>query len=126
MLTVDRHGLPSALAERLSDEARASFAEAPREARFKFLAQALNLDEAALLALLDAGHLGGAVLDVTAIEPLPEVSPLWRHPKVVLTQHTGGRFPGETDRKLDVFLANFARFERGEPLASLVQTDRGY
>jgi hypothetical protein len=50
MLTVDRHGLPSALAERLTDEVRASFAETPREGRFKFLAQALNLDEAALLA----------------------------------------------------------------------------
>ena len=74
----------------------------------------------------DAGYLGGAVLDVTAIEPLPAGSPLWRHPKVLLTQHTGGRFPGETDRKLDVFLANFARFERGEPLTSLVQTERGY
>jgi hypothetical protein len=42
MLTVDRHGLPSALAERLTDEVRASFAETPREGRFKFLAQALN------------------------------------------------------------------------------------
>ncbi|MEI2765496.1 MAG: NAD(P)-dependent oxidoreductase [Dermatophilaceae bacterium] len=56
-----------------------------------------TLDETALLALLDSGHLGGAVLDVTAIEPLPTDSPLWRHPKVLLTQHTGGRFPGETE-----------------------------
>ena len=46
MLTVDRHGLPSALAERLTDEARASFAETPREGRFKFLAQALGLEGA--------------------------------------------------------------------------------
>lgn len=84
------------------------------------------LDEIALVSLLDSGHLGGAVLDVTALEPLPGDSPLWRHAKVLLTQHTGGRFPGETDRKLDVFLANFARLERGEPLAHLVQTDRGY
>ena len=52
MLTADQHGLPRALAERLGDEARAAFAEAPREARFKLLAQALNLDEAALLAEL--------------------------------------------------------------------------
>ena len=52
MLTADQHGLPRALAERLGDEARAAFAEAPREARFRLLAQALNLDEAALLAEL--------------------------------------------------------------------------
>ena len=85
-----------------------------------------TLDETALVALLDSGHLGGAVLDVTAIEPLPTDSPLWRHPKVLLTQHTGGRFPGETDRKIDVFLANLARFERGEPLHGHVETARGY
>ena len=85
-----------------------------------------TLDEAALHALLDAGHLGGAVLDVTAIEPLPVGSPLWRHPRVLLTQHTGGRFPGETDRKIDVFLANVTRFERGEPLHSGVDVTRGY
>lgn len=85
-----------------------------------------TLDEAALVDLLDAGRLGGAVLDVTAVEPLPPASPLWRHPKVLLTQHTGGRFPGELDRKLDVFLGNVARFERGEPLHHRVDPARGY
>jgi phosphoglycerate dehydrogenase-like enzyme len=85
-----------------------------------------TLDESALLELLDSGHLGGAVLDVTAIEPLPAASPLWRHPKVLLTQHTGGRFPGETDRKIDVFLANLARYERGETLHCRVEISRGY
>ncbi len=67
MLTVDRHGLPSALAERLTDEARAAFAETPREARFKFLAQALNLNEAGLLAEL-AKLTGFEVLDEPAID----------------------------------------------------------
>ncbi|WP_414662988.1 D-2-hydroxyacid dehydrogenase [Horticoccus sp. 23ND18S-11] len=85
-----------------------------------------TLDETALVALLDRGHLGGAVLDVTAVEPLPPESPLWRHPKVILTQHTGGRFPGEVDRKLDVFLENMRRLERGEPLQHLVAPERGY
>ncbi len=85
-----------------------------------------TLDESALVEHLDSGHLGGAVLDVTAIEPLPPASPLWRHPQVLLTQHTGGRFPGETDQKIDVFLANFARFDRGEPLQGGVEVTRGY
>lgn len=84
------------------------------------------LDENALMAMMDDGRLAGAVLDVTATEPLPPASPLWRHPMVLLTQHTGGRFPGEIDRKLDVFLANMARFERGEPLQCRVDTTRGY
>ena len=85
-----------------------------------------TLDESALVEHLDSGHLGGAVFDVTAIEPLPVASPLWRHPKVLLTQHTGGRFPCESDRKIDVFLANLARYERGEALHGPVNSKRGY
>ena len=84
------------------------------------------MDEGALVDALDSGRLGGAYLDVTAVEPLPESSPLWRHPKVILTQHTGGRFPGETERKLDVFLANWTRFQRGEALQGMVAVQRGY
>ena len=103
-----------------------------RLARLKYGAVVVNagrgsaLDESALVELIDRGQLGGAVLDVTATEPLPPASLLWRHPKVLLTQHTGGRFPGELDRKLDVFVANFARFERGEPMQCRVDTERGY
>ncbi len=106
--------------------------DAARLARLKRQAVVCNvgrgsaLDEEALVALLDAGHLAGAVLDVTAIEPLPAASPLWRHPKVLLTQHTGGRFPGEIDRKLDVFLDNFERFIGGAPLRHPVDCARGY
>lgn len=104
----------------------ARLARLKRDAVVVNVGRGSTLDEAALLSLLDAGHLGGAVLDVTAIEPLPVGSPLWRHPRVLLTQHTGGRFPGETDRKIDVFLANVTRFERGEPLHSGVDVTRGY
>jgi phosphoglycerate dehydrogenase-like enzyme len=84
------------------------------------------VDEAALVEALDAGRLGGAVLDVTQVEPLPAASPLWQHPRVILTQHTGGRFPRESEAKLDVFLGNFARFTRGEPLSGAVDPARGY
>ena len=104
----------------------ARLARLKRDAVVVNVGRGSTLDEVALLALLDAGHIGGAVLDVTAIEPLPVGSPLWRHPRVLLTQHTGGRFPGETDRKIDVFLANVTRFERGEPLHSGVDVTRGY
>ncbi len=108
------------------------FVSAERIARIKRGALLVNvgrgstMDEVALVAALDSGQLGGAYLDVTAVEPLPEASPLWRHPKVILTQHTGGRFPGETDRKLEVFIANWTRFQRGETLHGLVAVQRGY
>ena len=46
------------------------------------------LDEAALVAALDAGHLGGAALDVVATEPLSKESPLLGRSNVILTPHT--------------------------------------
>jgi D-3-phosphoglycerate dehydrogenase len=46
------------------------------------------LDEAALVAALDAGHLGGAALDVVATEPLSKDSPLLGRSNVILTPHT--------------------------------------
>ena len=106
--------------------------DAARLARMKSAALLVNvgrgsaLDEDALLRALDAGGLAGAVLDVTAIEPLPVASGLWRHPRVLLTQHTGGRFPGETAAKVGRFLENFARFSSGEPLPTAVDLSRGY
>lgn len=45
------------------------------------------LDTGALLAALDSGHLGGAVLDVSDPEPLPQGHPLWSRPDVILTPH---------------------------------------
>lgn len=49
------------------------------------------VDEEALVASLDAGHLAGAGLDVTTIEPLPADHPLRGRPDVVLTPHVGGQ-----------------------------------
>jgi len=101
--------------------------DGPRLARLPDSALLVNMgrgsavDETALVAALDAGRLAGAVLDVTAQEPLPPSSPLWTHPRVILTQHTGGRFPGEADAKIDVFVANFGRFVQGHALHSRVQ-----
>jgi len=84
------------------------------------------VDEQALIEALDENRLGGAFLDVTQEEPLPTNHPLWNHPKVILSQHSGGRFPRETDGKVDAFLKNFARFEQGQPLVGAVDSAKGY
>jgi phosphoglycerate dehydrogenase-like enzyme len=83
-------------------------------------------DEPALIAALQAGQLGGAVLDVTATEPLPADNPLWRLPNVLLTQHTGGGQPLEDEAKADMLLHNLERFRNDQPLDNLVELHRGY
>jgi glyoxylate/hydroxypyruvate reductase A len=76
------------------------------------------VDEDALLAALDTGAPGLAVLDVVNEEPLPPESPLWTHPGVVLTPHSSGRGLGRFDRAVEEFLDNLARYRAGEPLRS--------
>lgn len=84
------------------------------------------VDEDALADALESGALGGAVLDVTQEEPLPAAHRFWTCPNMLLTQHTGGGTGDEVDRKIDVFLANLARLQRGERPESLVDFQRGY
>ncbi|GAB2538007.1 D-2-hydroxyacid dehydrogenase [Spirosoma aerophilum] len=83
-------------------------------------------DEPALISALQSNHLGGAVLDVTAKEPLPTDSPLWTLPTVILTQHTGGGQPDEDAGKVDQLLRNLERFRSGLPLENEVELGRGY
>jgi phosphoglycerate dehydrogenase-like enzyme len=49
------------------------------------------IDERALLAYLDNGHLAGAGLDVLATEPPPPDDPLVAHPRTVISPHIGGQ-----------------------------------
>lgn len=50
-------------------------------------ARGVHLNEDDLLASLDSGKVKGAMLDVYSREPLPETSPLWKHPRVAMTPH---------------------------------------
>ena len=84
------------------------------------------IDEAALIASLQAGHLGGAVLDVFEHEPLDPQSPLWTLPNVIISPHVSGVRPDHWDDVIDLFSENLQRFERGEPLLNLVDARAGY
>lgn len=80
--------------------------------------------DADILTALDEGVLASATLDVFPEEPLPQSSPLWRHPKVTVTPHNAG------DISPQVFaphvIAQIERFERGLPLDHPVDRRRGY
>src|SRR2546423_1219749 len=84
------------------------------------------LDERALLARLDAGHLGGAALDVFSIEPLPAGHPFWKHPRVLVSPHVSavsGRF---WERETGLIVENIRRYLAGAPLMNLVDLEAGY
>ena len=82
------------------------------------------VDETALMQALRRDTIGGAVLDVFAYEPLPEESPLWTLPNVIITPHNSGfSFPADI---VEVFAENYRRFVKGEPLLYRVDFERGY
>jgi phosphoglycerate dehydrogenase-like enzyme len=84
------------------------------------------VDEPALIAALERGALAGAGLDVTAEEPLPETSPLWAMPQVILTPHTSGMGPEYWGRAMAMFAANLERWLAGTPLENVVDKRAGY
>ncbi|MET4107995.1 NAD(P)-dependent oxidoreductase [Hymenobacter sp. UYP22] len=98
----------------------------PSHALYASVGRGNTTDEPALIAALQTGRLGGAVLDVTAQEPLPADSPLWHLPRVLLTQHSGGGRPGEDEGKVDLFLRNLQHLLRQEPVENPVILHRGY
>ncbi len=84
------------------------------------------VDEAALVAALQAKRIGGAALDVFEIEPLPAASPLWALDNVILTPHVSNSSPRVRDRSLALVVDNVRRFKSGEPLRNLVDRAAGY
>ncbi|MEM1129641.1 MAG: D-2-hydroxyacid dehydrogenase [Pseudomonadota bacterium] len=72
------------------------------------------IDETALVDALGKGHLAGAGLDVTAVEPLPRKSPLWSMPNVVLTPHSAGETRRYEENVLQLLYRNLDRLWAGE------------
>jgi phosphoglycerate dehydrogenase-like enzyme len=84
------------------------------------------VDETALVEALRAGRPAGAALDVFAEEPLPEQSPLYRLPQVLVTPHIAGATPHYWPRVMGIFRENLRRFLAGEPLLNVVDKHAGY
>jgi phosphoglycerate dehydrogenase-like enzyme len=84
------------------------------------------VDEEALLEALQKGLIGGAGLDVTPQEPLPEDHPLWRMENVIVTPHTAGGSPNRMDRTVALFCENLRRLLAGEPMLSVIDKRKGY
>lgn len=101
-----------------------SFAAMPSGSFVINAARGRHLVAGDLIEALDAGRLAGATLDVFDEEPLPAASPLWRHPKVLITPHVASYCVPSS--AADGVVLNVRRALSGEPLLHQVDRARGY
>jgi phosphoglycerate dehydrogenase-like enzyme len=90
------------------------------------VARGAHVDTDALVAALDAGTIGGAGLDVTDPEPLPDGHPLWARPNVIITPHTANTKAMARPLLSARITENVRRWARGEPLVGSIDVDLGY
>ena len=101
-------------------------------ARMKPSARLINVGRGALVVepdlieALASGRIAGAALDVFADEPLPQSSPLWDMPNVIVSPHMSGDAAGWREELVEVFTSNLHRYRDGAPLLNVVDKHRGY
>ena len=88
------------------------------------VARGRHLVDEDLLALLDDGHLSGAMLDVFRTEPLPPAHPFWQHPKITLTPHTSARTL--RDESIAQIAGKIQALQQGQAIRGVVDPVRGY
>jgi D-3-phosphoglycerate dehydrogenase len=84
------------------------------------------VDTEALVDALRAGSIGGAALDVTDPEPLPEGHPLWDLDEAIITPHVANTWDMAVPELIAMVERNVARFASGQPLEGLVDPASGY
>jgi D-3-phosphoglycerate dehydrogenase len=98
----------------------------PAEAVLVNVARGPLVVEADLARVLRSGHLWGAAVDVTEVEPLAQESPLWEIPNFIITPHVGGQRASRLDDMTRLFCENIARLRTGEPLWNRVDKKLGF
>ena len=84
------------------------------------------IDEKYLIKRLKSNFLKGAILDVTAEEPLRKNNPLWACPSLILTQHTGGGYKDEMADKVNFFLDNLKKYLKKSKVLNRINPSKGY
>ena len=90
------------------------------------VARGRHVDTEALVAALQAESIGGAALDVTDPEPLPDGHPLWDLQNCIVTPHTADTIEMVVPLLADRIRTNVGRLAAGEPLVGLVDVAAGY
>ena len=100
------------------------FSQLPRGAGLVHVGRGPQLDQEALLAALDSGHMSGAVIDVTDPEPLPPGHPFWHDARILLTPHIASITQPHTAAL--AVIDNIRRLRAGLDPIGLVDRKRGY
>jgi phosphoglycerate dehydrogenase-like enzyme len=90
------------------------------------VARGAHVDTAALVEALERGSIGGAALDVTEPEPLPDGHPLWSLPTCLITPHTANPWSAARPLLAARIEQNVRRFSVGQELLGLVDVEAGY
>jgi D-3-phosphoglycerate dehydrogenase len=98
----------------------------PRDAVLINVGRGPLVVERDLIEVLQSGHLWGAGVDVTEVEPLADNSPLWDLPNVIITPHVGGQRASRIDDMTDLFCENLRRYRVGKPLVNLIDKRLGF
>ena len=103
---------------------RATLMQLPQGAYLINVARGAHVVDDDLLALVDEGHLSGALLDVFRIEPLPSNHPFWAHPKITVTPHISARtLVGPSVQQM---VHNILAIEGGQAPNGAVDATQGY
>lgn len=97
-----------------------------KSAYFINVARGAIVNEADLLTALQTNVIRGAALDVFEREPLPEDSPLWTLPNVLVTPHIAAKSPYYIDRSLKIFVENLSKFLSNAEMLNVIDKERGY
>ena len=84
------------------------------------------VDEPALMAALRDGQIAGAGLDVTEVEPVPDDSPLWSTPNLIVTPHRAGFSQRRRAETLQFAAEQLERYLTGQPLANVTDMKAGF
>lgn len=119
------------LAAPLTDQTRGMvnaelLARLPERARLINVGRGPLIVEDDLVAALRSGTVAGAALDVFETEPLPDGSPLWTMPNVIVSPHMSGDVIGWRQSLVGLFADNLARYRTGQPLRNVVDKTHGY
>lgn len=98
----------------------------PKGAYLVNVARGSLVDEEALVASLQSGHLGGAGLDVAVTEPLPPNSPLWRAPRTLITPHATPQVADRARASLEIIRPLIRQYRRGEALEGRLDARDAY